>query len=364
MEALQEENEQLRAALSQREADYLRQEGENFLLTAQVQQLERQLQDATRDVQTSWSQLTSLQQQLEIWGGGRLPTKAEVERGKALLNAGRKGLRRLAGYDDRGAEPAPLTRGPAKVLMTPRGRPQSPSRPLSPPAKGMSSWGAASEELTRASAARTSPRIPGLGLKDLEKPVDKRPVIRSARTSLEGEATASAGPFSNGLSRSQSFRNAAANAACTRSDGALAAAATTAAVIAGLEEELALVRENFRRQRLFIMRVLRKSASAKDTVVTLKDDLTRKDVILHNLRHELQVQKQEAQQQLQQVELHMQQLQQQMHLQSLEHAQAVHELQRRLLEHQLQMAESVKAERSPEAIALEAVLRESGPPGV
>lgn len=95
------------------------------------------------------------------------------------------------------------------------------------------------------------------------------------------------------------------------------------------------MQQQFMRQRVLLAQVLRKSAQLEDGMSILRDDLTRKDVIIHGLRQELKAQRQEMELQNQQFEQQQQQLQHQHQVQQLQQLQQLQELQRLLQQQQL-----------------------------
>eukprot|EP00442_Polarella_glacialis_P039937 CAMPEP_0115097628 /NCGR_PEP_ID=MMETSP0227-20121206/30604_1 /TAXON_ID=89957 /ORGANISM="Polarella glacialis, Strain CCMP 1383" /LENGTH=191 /DNA_ID=CAMNT_0002491933 /DNA_START=20 /DNA_END=592 /DNA_ORIENTATION=- len=107
---VQEDDEvsRLKVLLASREVSCQRLEGENFILGAQVQQLQQQLQEAARDAHVSQTQLSQAQQVLDNSVAGRMPMKTDVDHARALLATARRQLRRLAGAE-RGP-PAPVPR--------------------------------------------------------------------------------------------------------------------------------------------------------------------------------------------------------------------------------------------------------------
>lgn len=73
----------LRAALEDREAACIRQEGEKYLLAAQVQQLEQQAMYMSRDATMAFAQLAQALQLLDAGSGMRAPLKPEADTGSA-----------------------------------------------------------------------------------------------------------------------------------------------------------------------------------------------------------------------------------------------------------------------------------------
>ncbi|CAE8634987.1 unnamed protein product [Polarella glacialis] len=89
-----------------------------------------------------------------------------------------------------------------------------------------------------------------------------------------------------------------------------------------------------RGRRDLLMVALRKGGSLEDKTSGLRDDLIRKDVIIHNLRQEQASQQQEAKQQQQ---LYEQQAQQQQHLDQLQQVRQLQEMQEVLIQQQQQL---------------------------
>merc|ERR1719330_2279958 len=123
----EQEIQRLRAALEQREAAFLRQEGENFLLGAQVQQLEQQAAEANREAAQCYAQLAQTMSLLDAVACSRTPVKAEVDRARALVAGARRGLRRLAqgsggGGGGTGAAEAAAARGSVDRRPSPKVR--------------------------------------------------------------------------------------------------------------------------------------------------------------------------------------------------------------------------------------------------
>eukprot|EP00440_Ansanella_granifera_P046674 gb/GFBE01050545.1/.p1 GENE.gb/GFBE01050545.1/~~gb/GFBE01050545.1/.p1 ORF type:complete len:174 (+),score=59.96 gb/GFBE01050545.1/:1-522(+) len=100
----------------------------------------------------------------------------------------------------------------------------------------------------------------------------------------------------------------------------------SAQTLSALSQQLSEVQEQFLRQREMLMLALRKGAQMEDKTNSMRDDLIRKDVVIHNLRQELSGQKAEMTQQLQQYEQQAQQLQQQ-HLQHLQQVRQMQDMQ-------------------------------------
>merc|ERR1740129_2208815 len=105
--------------------------------------------------------------------------------------------------------------------------------------------------------------------------------------------------------------------------------------------------ERFQRQRELLVRVLRRSAVLEEEILTLRDDLTRKDVVIHNLRQDKETQQQQTQQQYNQFQ-QQDQLQQLQMLQQLQELQRLLQAQQQQLHHQQQ--EQMQPDPSPEHV--------------
>lgn len=106
--------------------------------------------------------------------------------------------------------------------------------------------------------------------------------------------------------------------------------------LAALRTQLAEVQQGFLRQRELLVFALRKGAQMEEKTNSMRDDLIRKDVVIHNLRQELSGQQQESKQQQQQYEQQQHHLQQQ-HLQQLQQVRQLQEYQALLQQHQLHL---------------------------
>uniref|UniRef100_A0A7S4VUC3 Uncharacterized protein n=1 Tax=Alexandrium monilatum TaxID=311494 RepID=A0A7S4VUC3_9DINO len=368
-----EEEAKLRATLSQREAALLRQEGENYLLRKQVQQLERQLEqraeEVGRDAQLCVAQLAQALQLLES-ANIRAPLKAEVDRARALVASARRGLGRLAGLGS-GKE-----RGGARSTVNtdrrsaPRGRPRSPRGPSGPglhrpgvePVPGLAASAVAAVTEAGATTAVPNGAASSGGCSGTTTPGFPP---RRARGGEDGQRALRATSKTGGVAgeKDQRVRRAPPAASAGTTPSAYARMGTSGASAATGEQdasprrhpqtdaaaehsspdapasdpppEMALdQQQQHLRQRALLAHSLRKSASLQEELFTMRDDLTRKDVIIHGLRQEIQAQRQELELQHQHFEHQQQQLQHQHQVQQLQQLQQLQELQRLLHQQQ------------------------------
>lgn len=403
-----EEVQRLRLALEQKEASLMRLEGENFLLNTQVQQLQQQLHDASRDANLCFAQLAQALQFLDAGLNSRGPFKPEVDRARVLVAGARRCLRRFAtssapaGEDhqeqDVGSASALARPGgraaapPGGRRSAPRGRPRSPNAPVG---HNRSHDNLAHSHLAHpglaasAAAAIADPRPavngmlrPSVKVSDMGSPraaaVAKDPRValgrRRGHQSLGGASATAVRGISPGAAAARapappavcddaasvkSAKSGHGAAAQDEVDGTstrgtprgseyrkgedlMSACADGGAAVADVEEMLAM-QHQFARHRELLMRVLRKSATLEDKLTGMQDDLIRKDVVIHNLRHEVTTHQQEAalqQQNLEQQQLHFEaqqaSMQQQHQMQQLQQLQQLQELQRLLQQQHLQ----------------------------
>lgn len=333
-EKLKAEVDRLNKVLEQREAVLLRHEGENFLLSAKVQQLEQQNRDTSRDLWTLQSTIAQALQYLDS-SGGRQPLKAEVDKARHLLAASRRGSRGQieavpsgrALHPELGASSTQL-RSPVNAAALQRDAvavPKRENRPLrrtgskveGPSASERSPFGAPGTPVMTESRAVDAQRVERA-----------RPVPLRARSAGRGEQEeAQSTPI--GSFRQMSPRGAARAPRVSSGSEAHPPSATS---------ELQRLRTQFTRQRELLIRLLRKSALSEEKLSTLADDVTRREVIIHNLRQDQQNQQQEVVSLHQQFEIQTQQLQQQTHLQELAQAQTLQEMQL-VLQQQQQLLE-------------------------
>lgn len=343
----EEEDELLRLKMSlkQREAANLRLQGENFVLNSQVQQLQQQAMENSKDAQTCQSQLAQAQQVLDSSVQGRMPMKTDIDQARAIVASARRSLRRLAaterGSAGKGAaqvatggsmEGAPKAAMNAGTLRSPRGE----QRQL---------LNAGPKEARR-SPGRRAGASPGRNVA-----AAKTPQVSAWSTGGTGatELEVVPGCFAAGFLASRAVPQMSSDV----TEDAIGKDSTWPTKVGGSPEtrlvstapsgdsgahasEMAELREMFLRQRMLLMAALKKGSQ----LATLQDDLIRKDVIIHNLKSEQQIAQQETQNQQQLFEHQMQQLQQQNHLQQLQQAQQLAQLESLLHhQHQLQLAQ-------------------------
>ncbi|CAE7681481.1 NPC1 [Symbiodinium sp. CCMP2592] len=91
----EDELTKIQAALAQREATCLRLEGENFILKAQVQQMQNGSLEVTKEVRSCQSYLAQAQQVLECIVSNRMSLRADAEQVRAILAAARRSVRKV-----------------------------------------------------------------------------------------------------------------------------------------------------------------------------------------------------------------------------------------------------------------------------
>jgi len=373
----------LRAALEQREAALMRHEGENYLLSAQVQQLEQQAVEASRDATQCFAQLAQTLQLLDSIGCARTPVKAEVDRARALVSGARRSLRRLAvgggggGGTAGGGGEASGVQGSIDRRASPKIRPRSPRAPQaraghqahppqqsvqhpqhvqhSHPPGGLAASAAAAVAEGEGGGrdlrpGQSSPRMPLRGSRRVPMSSSSASNLHASAGSLHGPggpghhiltaaalSQGSGTPFiPPGRPSSHAHEDDLASSPRQVPQGvASSERASVADNTAALEAEIHTLQHQFARQKELLFRLLKKGAGQEEKLTTLTDDVTRRDVIIQNLRTEQQTQQVEAQSQQQQWESQSQQLQQQHQLQQVQQLQQLQELQRLLEQQQL-----------------------------
>eukprot|EP00441_Pelagodinium_beii_P010173 CAMPEP_0197682774 /NCGR_PEP_ID=MMETSP1338-20131121/96972_1 /TAXON_ID=43686 ORGANISM="Pelagodinium beii, Strain RCC1491" /NCGR_SAMPLE_ID=MMETSP1338 /ASSEMBLY_ACC=CAM_ASM_000754 /LENGTH=434 /DNA_ID=CAMNT_0043264275 /DNA_START=15 /DNA_END=1315 /DNA_ORIENTATION=+ len=383
----EEEIERLQQELEERQAAIRRQQGATFLLTTQVKQLEQQVFEASKDAQACSSQLAQVLSLMDS-AGGRVPLKGEVERARKLVTDARRTIRRIACLpveDPRGlhetysgriasfggasassaAAPA-VSRGNGGGHHTdrrssPRGRPSSPrgttavqprnQRNGDQPAQGLAASAAAAVAEADSGKMATNGAIGATHRSASQAPTSKSeprpkgsakdgPRSRRMRASAGGQAqemheglpmTPTASPFNT----AGSLGGGGADTAPT--PGVQSESSPRSAVVARTGQ-LAEVQQQFLRQREMLLLALRKGAQMEEKHNSMRDDLIRKDVVIHNLRQELTGVQQETKQQQLQYEQQTQQLQ--THLQQLQQVRQMQEMQVLLQQQQLQFQQS------------------------
>eukprot|EP00930_Biecheleria_cincta_P047931 TRINITY_DN33331_c0_g1_i1.p1 TRINITY_DN33331_c0_g1~~TRINITY_DN33331_c0_g1_i1.p1 ORF type:complete len:461 (+),score=114.47 TRINITY_DN33331_c0_g1_i1:114-1385(+) len=345
----EEENEVLRLKelLKQREAANLRLEGENFVLNAQVQQLQQQAMENSKDAQTCQSQLAQAQQVLDSSVQGRMPMKTDIDQVRAIVASARRSLRRLAGTE-RGS----TGRGAAQVSMggsvegAPKAATNAGTLPRSPRGEQRQLLNAGPKEARRSPGRRAGASSPGRNIA-AAKPsqVSAWGTGGTGATELEALPGCFAAGFLASRAVPQMSNDVPEDALgkdCpwpTKTGGSPKErpVSTAPSGDSGAHtSELAELREMFLRQRMLLMAALKKGSE----LATLQDDLIRRDVIIHNLKQEQQLAQQEAQNQQQLFEHQMQQLQHEHQLQQLQQVQQMQQLESLLHQrHQLQLAQ-------------------------
>lgn len=328
--------DELRAALAQREAALLRREGENYLLTAQVQQLRRQLRKASQEANSCAANLAQALQGADERGVGGGLRGLKSERSRALVVTAHRSLQRLAngtlgdvcntsssstagaGGSQPPQTPSSLPASPGTSSVNDDGR-QSPCRDVK--ASGAAAEGG-HERLQAVEAERDKARTEAEQLKQKveELTAAHAEQLQRLKDDLQAQASSSDASTCAGVLVS----SAGASLAGSGSDGAPP----------GQEPN---VRQEFLRQRALLLRVLRRSAEMEAEMTTLRDDVTRRNVIIHNQRQDLQQHQQNMQQQYDQFQQQQQQAQQQHHVQQLQQLQQLRELQQLLQQQQRQL---------------------------
>eukprot|EP00927_Polykrikos_kofoidii_P043039 TRINITY_DN37082_c3_g1_i1.p1 TRINITY_DN37082_c3_g1~~TRINITY_DN37082_c3_g1_i1.p1 ORF type:complete len:512 (+),score=121.04 TRINITY_DN37082_c3_g1_i1:161-1696(+) len=365
---------ELRQALAQREAALLRKDGEVFVLSAQVHQLKRQLRKAAQEASSYASQLS---QALQIAESGGRALKAD--RAKALVSGAQRGLSRMANIHETNTPRPPVGGGalprqgsstgerstdlcatggslntdmteeppsPATSIATPTGSVQTPTGLHRNPSSG-----------SRRGEARSPKRAGGDAL---EKERLKRQEVE-ARAKAQASTLEAAERRCHGLQAERD--RAAAEASALRHEAselrlahgeqlqrltaelqrlkeggteAASVAASSATVVDDAnndapgkvtEKEAASTTLQYNLQREFLRRVLRRCAAQEEELSNVRDDVTRRNVVIHNLRQEVQQQQAQVAAQFQQFQQQQQQQQLQEQQQQQQKLQQLHELQ-------------------------------------
>jgi len=286
----------LKASLAQREAACLRIEGENFVLKAQLEQMQNNAQDATKDVQSCQAYLAQAQQLLECVANGRMLHRTDVEPVKAVIAAARRSAKRAMQMGQGRVQQSTVVtdsqvKGAKATKLSPRGERskggnlkdrRSPGRVARANSAGTGGTGSSEAEGAETAVhVNNQPPSPNLlttrpGSKDIgwSQPGDENKPERP-KVTPEGENERS-GPQ--------------------------------------MEE----LKTQFARQRALLVAALKKGSQAEESMMTMKDDLTRKDVIIHNLKHDQLALQQELQNQQQMFDGQLQLIQQQHQAQQLQ----------------------------------------------
>lgn len=327
--AADSDTSELRAALAQREATLLRKEGENYLLSAQVQQLRRQLRKASQEASSCAANLASALQAADERGGGGGPRGIKGERARALVVSAHRSLQRLTNgvLGDACASSSSSTAGAGGSLQ----RERDGDRPSSvPPSPGTQS---AKDERCQS----PHPEVKANGT-SLQVDDERTRVLEAERDSARKEVEQLRHQVAE-LTASHAEQVCSSNASTYGGAAASSASASMAGsgsdtTPAGQEANL---RNAFLRQRTLLVRVLRRSMDLETEMTTLRDDVTRRNVVIHNLRQDLQQHQQNLQQQYDQFQQQQQQAQQQHHMQQLQQLQQLQELQQLLQQQQRQL---------------------------
>eukprot|EP00927_Polykrikos_kofoidii_P066085 TRINITY_DN61744_c0_g1_i1.p1 TRINITY_DN61744_c0_g1~~TRINITY_DN61744_c0_g1_i1.p1 ORF type:complete len:536 (+),score=134.00 TRINITY_DN61744_c0_g1_i1:106-1713(+) len=411
---------ELRHALAKREATLLRKDGEIFVLSAQVQQLRKQLRKAAQEASGFASQLA---QALHIGESGGRALK--TDKAKALVLGAQRGLSRLANIHDAGTSrnpvgggglprpvsaigdmsndisaSAPVSTVPSAVAVghaiEAQGAEEPPSPapsttpplapPSTPPLMGNPPGSRRDERKLSRSPKATSDSLEKERAKRLEAEAQAKAQASTLDAAerrcrgLEAERDRAAADASEIRRHASEMRQLHADqvqrltAELHRLGGGGAAAAAIVGTSANTtvhgnsdvaelahagekagdtsENEVAPGSTHYNLQRELLRRVLRKCAMLEDELANLRDDVTRRNVVIHNLRqevqqHQLQVSSQNEQFQQQQQQQQMLEEQQQQHQQS-QQLQQLHELQelQRILEQQQQQLNQQKQRNS------------------
>lgn len=315
----------LKASLAQREAACLRIEGENFVLKAQVEQLQNNAQDVTKDVQSCQAYLAQAQQLLECVANGRMLHRTDVEPVRAVIAAARRSAKRAMMGEGSGRKPQPLqnlvsseSSAQVKSVKTPK---------LSPRGERLKDAKVASKErrspgVARASSAGTG----GTGSSEPAEPAE--PAEPQSADSVHGNA-----PPNPNLLTSRGPKESGRLKASDENKPERFKVAMEGENTKTTEPQMAELKTQFARQRALLLAALKKGSQAEESMLSMKDDLTRKDVIIHNLKHDQMAQQQELQNQQQLFDSQFQLVQQQHQAQQLQQVKQYQELEMLLHAH-------------------------------
>jgi len=355
----EDELTKIQAALAQREATCLRLEGENFILKAQVQQMQGGSQEVTKEVRSCQSYLAQAQQVLECIVSNRMSLRADAEQVRAILAAARRSVRKVLNMQegttgsatkDKGGSgrgsPAKEKGGSGRLEKTASPsftRPRTSASSASSahrPTKGFhglyGETGSSQAKSPKVKAATNRPQTGNLGKAQQETRTSPgRARVGSAGTggtgSLSDEANVAVpSPPSPDMKPAKTgTKDVVTPPSSTSADVEEKSSAADGVTSSHLAE----LQTKFLQQRELLVAAIRKGAQAEENVLTMKDDLTRKDVIIFNLKTEICSLKneqlhtqQEIQNQNQLFESQVQLLQQQHHAQQLQQAQQYRQL--------------------------------------
>eukprot|EP00746_Dinoflagellata_sp_MGD_P098795 gnl/MRDRNA2_/MRDRNA2_40027_c0_seq2.p1 gnl/MRDRNA2_/MRDRNA2_40027_c0~~gnl/MRDRNA2_/MRDRNA2_40027_c0_seq2.p1 ORF type:complete len:381 (-),score=84.10 gnl/MRDRNA2_/MRDRNA2_40027_c0_seq2:45-1148(-) len=313
-----------RAKLSQREAALMRMEGENYLLSAKVQQLERKCVKSGREVHGLSCQLSQALRALGSTRGGTDGRSQRTERAYTAVATVRDGLQRLAAERPECASP------PRSYLVG--------STPNKAEDKRNNSFNTAMSLLKDENAKlRAELRSSSENTTKLQKAVEALETERQQRQAFEAEARASAAALEAENERTAALRSewshareeaeglknqilelqahrsslegrlldfesreepkpssltAEGGSCALGADDAAKASTALATAIDGFQpsgsNELLSKDALLWRQREMLIRLLRRDAELQLEMSTLRDDVTRRDVQIHNFKQELQ----------------------------------------------------------------------------
>mmetsp|Transcript_59591 Transcript_59591/g.138792 ORF Transcript_59591/g.138792 Transcript_59591/m.138792 type:complete len:362 (+) Transcript_59591:1286-2371(+) len=284
----------------------------------------------------------------------------EVDRARALVASARRGLGRLgAGAAGKDRSAGLRTVVNADRRSAPRGRPRSPrgpagpgpQRPTTDATQGLAASAAAAiMEVPNGviSSGGNGATTPGFPPRKARGEEGHRITRATSKTVIacEKEQRPRRAPASTVAPTAPALGRQIASSASTTTAEAEEAAATQSSSDAAAQDPSSVdlapdLQEQHMRQRVLLAQVLRKCALLQDEIAVLRDDLTRKDVIIHGLRQEVQAHRQEAELQHQQFEHQQQQLQHQHQVQQLQQLQQLQELQRLLQQQQMQLPQQL-----------------------
>lgn len=300
----------------------LRIEGENFVLKAQVEQLQNNAQDVTKDVQSCQAYLAQAQQLLECVANGRMLHRTDVEPVRAVIAAARRSAKRAMMGEGSGRKPQPLqnlvsseSSAQVKSVKTPK---------LSPRGERLKDAKVASKERRSLGVARASSA--GTGGTGSSEPAE--PAEPQSSDSVHANA-----PPNPNLLTSRGPKESGRLKASDENKPERFKVAMEGEHTKTTEPQMAELKTQFARQRALLLAALKKGSQAEESMLSMKDDLTRKDVIIHNLKHDQMSLQQELQNQQQLFDSQFQLVQQQHQAQQLQQVKQYQELEMLLHAH-------------------------------
>lgn len=315
----------LKASLAQREAACLRIEGENFILKAQVEHLQQKAQDATKEVQSCQAYLAQAQQLLECVANGRMLHRTDVEPVRATIAAARRSAKRaLQGKGRSHPQMHNVAALPGEASLQAKGGNASKLSPRADRSSGGNSKDRRSPgRVARANSAGTG----GTGSSEAEVHVNLPP-SPSMVSPRQGPAKDLAWSKASDEHSSKAELDSEPRQVLQTSD----------------------LKTQFLRQRALLVAALKKGSQAEEKMITMKDDLTRKDVIIHNLKHDQLALQQELQNQQQLFESQFQLIQQQHQAQQLQQVKQYQDLEALLHAHMQSRAPEPEEPLVPELL--------------